>query len=193
MKLFSRVSRRIRSRDRKRLPFRRVLELLEDRWLLAMVTNVLDSGPGSLRAAILTVNDPRNDDHAIDFNIHGPGPFIIQPLTALPPINNQVILDGTTERTFLGLPAAGPPVIQLNGNGLPGDGLVLGAGSFTPPGFSFPIGTTSSAGSAIIGLDIYNFSGSGIHIQTNDNNITGNFLGTDVNGTAAGPATAPAW
>ena len=98
-------------------------------------------------------------------------------------ITDQVNLDGTTERTFLGLPAAGPPVIQLNGNGLPGDGLVLGS---RPASAS--VSGTSSAGSAIIGLNIYNFTGgAGIHIQTNGNLITGNFLGTDVNGTAAGP------
>ncbi|MBV8311080.1 MAG: hypothetical protein JO344_11910, partial [Planctomycetaceae bacterium] len=174
MKLFNWVSSRIRSRDRKGLPFRHIFELLEDRWLLATVTTVLDNGnnldptPGSLRQAILTVNSTPGRD-VIDFNIPGPGPFIIHPPTELPPINNQVRLDGTTERTFLGLPTAGPPVIQLNGNGLPGDGLVLGAGSFFPPGSSFPV-STSSAGSAMIGLDIYNFShGSGIHIQTNDN------------------------
>ena len=78
---------------------------------------------------------------------------------------------------------AGPPVIQLNGNGLPGDGLVLGS---APPGES--VSGTSSAGSTIIGLNIYNFTGgAGIHIQTNGNLVTGNFLGTDVNGTAAGP------
>ena len=94
---------------------------------------------------------------------------------------------GDTERTVLGLPAAGPPVVQINGNGLSGDGLVLGS---RPAGGS--VSGTSSAGSAIIGLDIYNFKGgSGIHIQTNGNMITDNFLGTDVNGTAAGPGNGP--
>ena len=102
---------------------------------------------------------------------------------ALPTITDQVNLDGTSDRTFLGLPAAGPPVIQLNGIDTSGDGLVLGSTPASPS-----VGGTSSAGSTIIGLDIYNFTGgSGIHIQTNDNLITGNFLGTDVNGTAAGP------
>ncbi len=188
MKLFNRVSR-IRSRCRKRPAFHLNFELCEDRVLLAiLVTTPDDNGdnfdptPGSLRQAILTANSTPGQD-TIDFNIPGSGPFIIQPLTALPTITDQVNLDGTTERTFLGLPAAGPPVIQLNGNGLPGDGLVLGS---APPGES--VGGTSSAGSTIIGLNIYNFTGgAGIHIQTNGNLVTGNFLGTDVNGTAAGP------
>ena len=146
------------------------------------VLNTADSGFGSLRQAIVNADQEPGPD-TITFAIPGAGVHTINPASPLPRITDQVNLDGTTERTFLGLPAAGPPVIQLNGNGLPGDGLVLGS---TPPGPS--VGGTSSAGSAIIGLDIYNFRrGSGIHIQTNGNLITGNFLGTDVNGTAAGP------
>ena len=187
MKLFNRVSRRIRSRGRKRPPFRLSFDLFEERRLLATFTvnSTADQfleGTTTLRQAIEESNTTPGPN-TIDFNIPGPGPFIIQPLTALPTITDQVNLDGTTERTFLGLPAAGPPVIQLNGNGLPGDGLVLGS---APPGES--VSGTSSAGSTIIGLNIYNFTGgAGIHIQTNGNLVTGNFLGTDVNGTAAGP------
>ena len=104
----------------------------------------------------------------------------ISPTTPLPAITDQVNLDGTTERTVLGLPAAGPPVVQINGNRLSGDGLVLGS---SPAGAS--VSETSSAGSTILGLDIYNFDGSGIHIQTDGNLITGNFLGTNAAGTAA--------
>ena len=191
MKSFKWVSPRIRSRGRKRPAFHLNFELCEDRVLLAipiLVTTPLDNGDnsdptaGSLRQAILTANSTPGQD-TIDFNIPGPGPFIIQPPTALPTITDQVNLDGTSERTFLGLPAAGPPVIQLNGIDTSGDGLVLGSRSA-----SASVSGTSSAGSTISGLDIYNFKGgSGIHIQTNDDLITGNFLGTDVNGTAAGP------
>jgi len=190
MKLFNRVSRRVCSRDRKRPTLHLNFELCEDRVLLTnyLVNSTADSSggtgtTGTLRYVLNQLPITGTATNAIDFNIPGPGPFIIQPLTALPTITDQVNLDGTTERTFLGLPAAGPPVIQLNGNGLPGDGLVLGS---MPPSPS--VGGTSSAGSTIIGLDIYNFTGgSGIHIQTNGNLVMGNFLGTDVNGTAAGP------
>ena len=146
------------------------------------VLNTADSGFGSLRQAIVNSNQEPGPD-TITFAIPGAGLHTISPASPLPTITDQVNLDGTTERTFLGLPAAGPPVIQLNGNGLPGDGLVLG---FRPAGAS--VSGTSSAGSTIIGLDIYNFTGgAGIHIQTNGNLVTGDFLGTDVNGTAAGP------
>ena len=141
MKLVNRVSRRIHSRGRKRPAFHLNFELCEDRVLLAipiLVTTAADNGdnldptPGSLRQAILTANSTPGQN-TIDFNIRGPGPIIIQPATALPTITNQVNLDGTTERTFLGLPAAGPPVVQINGNGLKGDGLVLGSGPPLPP------------------------------------------------------------
>ena len=107
----------------------------------------------------------------------------ITPASPLPTITDQVNLDGTTERTVLGLPAVGPPVIQINGIALSADGLVLGS---RPP--SPGVSGTSSAGSTILGLDIYSFKrGAGIHDQTNNNVMTDNYLGTDVNGTAAGP------
>ena len=186
MKLFNRVSRRIRTQSRKRPPVRLSFDLFEERLLLTTFTvnSAADpfglEGMTTLRQAIDDSNATPGPD-TIDFNILGPS--VINLSSPLPTITDQVNLDGTTERTFLGLPAAGPPVIQLNGNGLPGDGLVLGS---TPPSPS--VGGTSSAGSTIIGLDIYNFTGgAGIHSQTNGNLVTGNFLGTDANGTAAGP------
>ncbi len=58
-----------------------------------------------------------------------------------------------------------------------GDGLLLAAGS---------------DGSTIEGLDIVGFpdnsftDGAGIHIQSNDNLVQSNFLGTDLTGTTAG-------
>ena len=59
-----------------------------------------------------------------------------------------------------------------------GDGLLLAPGS---------------DGSTIEGLDIANFqdpsftTGAGIHIQSSDNLVQANFLGTDLTGKAAGP------
>jgi hypothetical protein len=51
---------------------RPVLESLEGRALMAVVTTVADSGAGSLREAIQTVNaDPA--DNSITFNIAGTG------------------------------------------------------------------------------------------------------------------------
>ena len=94
-----------------------------------VVTNTNDSGIGSLRQAILNANANPGTDTITSTSL-ARGVHTISP-ASLPTITDQVHLDGTTERTFLGLPAAGPPVIQLNGNGRSGDGLVLGS---RPPG-----------------------------------------------------------
>src|SRR5262249_21908383 len=58
-----------------------------------------------------------------------------------------------------------------------GDGLVLGSTA-----------TTSSSGSLIEGLVINGFaSGAAIRIQTSNDKVQGNYLGTNVTGTAVGP------
>src|SRR2546428_754629 len=57
------------------------------------VTNTNDTGPGSLRQAITDANVTGG---TITFNIPGPGVHTISPLTALPTLTNQVIIDGYT-------------------------------------------------------------------------------------------------
>ncbi len=120
----------------------------------------------SLREAIELANANPGTD-TITFQIPGSGPYIIQPLTVLPTITDPVVLDGTSQTGF-----PGTPIIQINGGGLAGAGLTLGTGS---------------SGSTVKGMDTYNFSGAGILIQTNNNLIEGDYLGTGVSGTAAGP------
>src|SRR5262249_28487303 len=87
---------------------------------------------------------------------------------ALPTITIPMIIDGTTESSFLHKPA----VVEINGGGLSFDGLTL---------------VSKSSGSQIIGLDLANFKGNAINVQTDGNLITGNMIGTDPSGTAAGP------
>lgn len=49
------------------------------------VTNTNDSGPGSLRQAILDANKTLDwEPNSIAFNIPGPGPHTISPATGLP-------------------------------------------------------------------------------------------------------------
>src|SRR5437773_1372460 len=69
MKLFNRVARRVRTRDRKRT-IDLNCERFEDRVLLSTftVTNNTDGGPGSLRQAILDANANSGAD-SIAFNI----------------------------------------------------------------------------------------------------------------------------
>ena len=62
------------------------------------VVNTNDSGPGSLRQAILDNNaSPSASRNTIAFNIPGPGPHVISPATALPAMTEPVLIDGYTQ------------------------------------------------------------------------------------------------
>src|SRR5208283_4730932 len=131
------------------------------------VTNTTDNVPGSevgsLRQAILDANNspPSSGTDDITFAIAGSAPFVIRPTAVLPAIAVPVTINGATE-----------PGVQINGGGQAFDGLILGAGS---------------GGSTITGLNIANFHGSGIDVQSNGNTITADLIGTDTTGMAAGP------
>jgi hypothetical protein len=106
---------------------RPVLETLEDRVTPStfLVTNVNDSGAGSLRAAMLAVNhDTVNQVDVIDFKISGTGVHTINLQSELPVLTHPVNIDGTSQTGY-----AGTPLIALNGSTIAGggDGLVLDA------------------------------------------------------------------
>ena len=145
---------------------------MEDRTLLStfLVSNTGDSGPGSLRQAILDSNAATGATNTIDFDIPGPGVQTIAPLSPLPAITNPVLIDGYSQPGY-----AGTPLIELNGSQAgSGDGLTITGPDVT-----------------VRGLDINNFSqGAGIHITgtgATGDWIYGNFLGTDPTGTQAEP------
>lgn len=130
------------------------------------VTNINDSGPGSLRQAILDANASAGADK-IPFQIPGAGPHTITPNSPLPTITETVTIDGTSQPGF-----AGTPIIELNGSsaGADADGLTL---------------VTSA--SAVRGLVINRFSGDGIVLLdqsgfSGGQIIEGNYIGTDVTG-----------
>lgn len=130
-----------------------------------VVTHTDDSGPGSLRQAILDANTTPELD-SIHFNLTGAGPHTISPLTALPKITRPVIIDGTTQPGY-----SSTPLVELDGtSATTGDGLWI-----------------TSGGSTIRGLCINRFGGRGssqIFIEGRGTNvIQGNFIGTDVTGT----------
>ena len=77
-----------------------------------LVTNTLDSGPGSLRQAMLDANATPNvgGPDVIRFSIPGAGRTTIQPLSILPTITDAVVIDGTSQPGY-----AGAPVIELDG------------------------------------------------------------------------------
>ncbi len=128
-----------------------------------LVTNVNDSGSGSLRAAIDAANSNPGTDK-ICFDVPGSGPHTISPLSPLPPLREPTLIDGTSEPDF-----AGTPVIELNG---------ASAGALAK-------GLRIAGGDSIIqGLAINRFNGAGMFIEAGgDNVIAGNFIGTDVTGT----------
>jgi hypothetical protein len=84
------------------------------------VTNTNDSGPGSLRQAILSVNSVSGAD-TIRFNIPGSGVHTISPTSALPTITSPVTIDASSQ------------TIEISGASAPEgtDALHVTAGSST--------------------------------------------------------------
>ena len=113
----------------------------------------------------------------INFNI-GAGVQTIAPTGAEPTIIRPVTINGYSANGASANTLANADnaliLIRLDGPGAGAgvDGLTLGAGS---------------GGSTIKGLDISNFAGNGIVIQSNGNFIVGNFIGVDPTGTARAP------
>jgi parallel beta-helix repeat protein len=176
--IFSHLMKRLRQclksanpRPRRRPGSTRLaIETLEERMVLStfLVTNTNDSGPGSLRQAILDLNATPNGawstQNGIQFNVPGAGLHSIALQSALPTVTNPVIIDGTTQPGY-----AGKPLIELSGAALFGgvDGLHISAGS-----------------SIVRGLVINRFLDAQIRLDTNGNDIVaGNYLGTDSTGT----------
>ncbi|MEG4634753.1 DUF4347 domain-containing protein, partial [Microcoleus sp. AR_TQ3_B6] len=154
------------------------------------VTNSSDSGPGSLRDAIEKANLNLGLD-TIDFNIPGPGPHSITLGQALPVITSPVIIDGQSQPGYNKPGFISKPIIELNGSSL----QQPASGATTINGLDLgknPLGgAEDSSGSTIQGLAINgfgkggNYSGRGILVQTNNNIIQDNYIGTDISGTTA--------
>jgi Calx-beta domain len=124
------------------------------------VTSTNDSGPGSLRQAILDANSNAGAD-VINFSIAA-GIQRITVTSLLPAITDSVTIDGTTQPGF-----AGSPIIELTPDSqLVGDGLVITVGN-----------------SVLRGLVLNKFRGNAIRVENGGGNvIEGNYIGTDVSG-----------
>lgn len=148
------------------------------------VENTNDSGPDSLRQAILD-NNANAGLNTIEFDIPGAGPHTISPTTDLDRITNPVIINGYSQdgavpnSEFFGNNA----VLQIIING---SNYTVGDGVSTGNGLTFGEG---SSGSIVQGLCINEWIDCGILIDgfagpANDISVFGNFIGTDVTGTS---------
>jgi hypothetical protein len=183
----ARTHRRQRSTSApRRTTFRPALETLETRLAPATVINTLDSGPGSLRQAILDANARAGADR-IEFNIPGSGVQTIAPTSELPEIHGPTVIDGYTQpgakENTLTVGSDAVLLIELSGANAPRGSLGLNLGGFG-----------GSSGSIVRGLVINRFdSGTaiaitgGFHGFGSNYIIEGNFLGTDASGTVALP------
>src|SRR5262249_32830224 len=136
-----------------------------------VVTVAADSGPGTLRECITWANaNPGRD--TITFNIPGPGVKTINLASPLPEVTESAVIDGYAQPRAMPntLPVGNNAnlLIELNGNGVLGHGLAISASNTT-----------------VKGLVINRFGANGIALGANGRNvIQGNFIGTDVLGTA---------
>src|SRR5215207_10713434 len=137
---------------------RATAEAVEGRLLFATftVTNVGDTGVGSLRQAILDANAAPGAD-VVAFDIPGAGIHTITPtLDILPASTGPLLVDGATQPGY-----AGRPLIELSGaagraGGWAAAGLVL-----------------NGAGSGVRGLTVNRFAGYGIALGGADSFVAG--------------------
>jgi hypothetical protein len=147
------------------------LEFLETRLTPTTytVSSLADSGAGSLRAAITSVDADTTADE-IDFSVAG----VIQLTSgALPAITNTVKIDGTSAPGF-----AGAPVVEIDNNCF--------------AGLTFNGATNSTLASLSIvnaegaGLTITGFQGDQLEPATGyDVSVVGNYIGLALNGSVA--------
>jgi hypothetical protein len=138
--------------------FRPRLEALESRLTPTAytVSNLADSGDGSLRAAITSVNGDSTPDE-IDFSVAG----VIQLASALPAITNTVKIDGSTAPNF-----AGVPLVEIDNHGFAGLTIV-------------------ASNSSLASLSIVNANGPGVTLQGDVSSVVGSYLGLALDGSVA--------
>jgi parallel beta-helix repeat protein len=123
-----------------------------------VVTNLNDSGPGSLRTALISANTANGN--VISFDVAG----TITLSSSLPAITKTMTLDGTTAPGF-----AGAPVVAINFNGRPG--LVL---------------ESAATSSLIRALSFVGASKAGLTLKASNVTVQDNYIGLLPNGAPGG-------
>jgi titin len=138
-----------------------------------VVNSTADPGDGvcnaaecTLREAIAAVNADTSQD-AIAFNVPGPAPYIIAPVTPLPSVTRPVTIDGTTQPGFIA-----SPIVELSGANVRDASIGLDIGG----------------GNTVVRALVINGFASEMALETQGGNtVQGMYLGTDVTGTLAVP------
>jgi titin len=144
------------------------LEELEGRLAPAVftVSNINDSGAGSLRQAMLDNNATGPGPNVIDFAVPGAGVHVIRTASALPVVGVPAFIDGASQPGFVQVNA---PQIVLDGTNA---GLVNGL-------------ELAANGCAVRGLVIDHFQNRGVWVQSSGDLLVANYVGTDATGTQA--------
>ncbi|MBP7827253.1 MAG: right-handed parallel beta-helix repeat-containing protein [Verrucomicrobia bacterium] len=130
-----------------------------------IVSQTGDSGPGSLRQAIVDANAHPGPDQ-IHFQLPGPPPHYIRPLSPLPNITEALLMDGRTQSGY-----GGQPIVILAGNLAPSDTTGL---------------RITASGVTVQSLIIQGFPAYGIELYGGSSNtITACWIGTDATGQTA--------
>jgi titin len=134
-----------------------------------VVTNTNDSGAGSLREAITSVNSSSSSQYSgISFAVTG----VITLASDLPAITKKVLIDGGTAPGYVAGNTTTAPLVAVN---------FANAGS----GFNFNSG---SAGSGIYALSIYGSKTNGITLNASNITLLRNYIGLNLSGAAGGNA-----
>jgi parallel beta-helix repeat protein len=128
-----------------------------------VVSSLGNTGPGSLRAAILAANATSGADSSlISFSVNG----TITLSGRLPTIARKVAINATSAPTHV---SGGPPVVALDFNRHPG--LLFGTGS---------------GGSQLLGVAVDDASGNGVTLNADSITLNGDYIGLNLAGAAAG-------
>jgi hypothetical protein len=136
-----------------------------------LVTNVNDTGAGSLRAAINSVNkDTGTQMDEIDFKLTGQGPWTINLKSELPLLKHSAYLNGSSQSGY-----KGSPLITLNGATIVGggDGIVFNEANAASPFTGEVVGLTLTGfGDGIKVLDSGSKTAGTITLNNNTINLT---------------------
>ncbi len=133
-----------------------------------VVINTNDSGFGSLRQVILNADSVGG--HAITFAIPGSGVETIGIDSPLPMITGPTVIDGPSQAAFEGIVPT-HPLIEIDGQY---------AGSGAVDGLTFG---ANSAGSLLLSVSIFGFSGAQVEIEAPLVTLFGNVIGLRADGT----------